>query len=125
MAIKISNTTVINNSRGIENVTSIFETNVSLGAGSTIDLSTGTYFYKAVTGATTFAVSNVPATGKTASFVLELQNAGSYAITWWSGLTWAQGTAPTLTTTGTDILGFYTNNGGNTWRGLVMSKDIK
>jgi hypothetical protein len=30
-----------------------------------------------------------------------------------------------LTVSGTDVLGFYTTNGGSTWRGLVLAYDIK
>lgn len=38
---------------------------------------------------------------------------------------WAGGTAPTLTASGRDALGFYTYDGGTTWTGLVLGKDIK
>jgi hypothetical protein len=30
-----------------------------------------------------------------------------------------------LITSGVDILGFFTSDGGTTWRGLVLSKDSK
>jgi len=51
-------------------------------------------------------------------------NIGS-TVTWWAGVKWAGGTAPTLTAAGVDILGFYTRDGGATWRGTMMSKDSK
>jgi hypothetical protein len=38
---------------------------------------------------------------------------------------WAAGTAPTLTASGRDVLGFFTYDGGTTWSGLVLGKDIK
>ena len=101
-----------------------FETRVAVAA-SDINLAAGNYFTKTISGTTTFTVSNVPASGTTASFILELTNGGSATVNWWSGMTWAGGTAPTLTAAGVDVLGFYTHDGGTTWRGLVLAKDIK
>ncbi len=94
-------------------------------AASNIDLSAGNFFTKTISGATTFTVSNVVSSGNTNNFILELTNAGSATITWWSGVKWAGGTAPTLTSAGVDILGFYTHDGGTTWRAMVLAKDSK
>lgn len=101
----------------------INETKVAISA-SAIDLTAGNVFTKTISGATTFTVSGTPASGTVASFILELTNPGAN-VTFWSGVKWAGGTAPTLTTTGTDVLGFYTHDGGTTWRGLVLAKDSK
>lgn len=90
-----------------------------------IDLATGNLFTKTISAATTLTVSNVPTTGTAASFILELTNAGSAAITWFSGVKWAGGTAPTLTASGVDVLGFYSHDGGTTWRGMLLAKDSK
>ena len=70
-------------------------------------------------------MSNVPSSGTGVSFILDLTNGGSSAITWWSGVKWAGGTAPTLTASGRDVLGFFTHDGGTTWTGLVLGKDVK
>lgn len=94
-------------------------------AANNIDLTTGNVFTKTISGATTLTVSNVPAAGTTASFILDLTNGGSAAITWWSGVKWAGGTIPTLTAAGRDVLGFFTHDGGTTWTGLVLGKDVK
>lgn len=94
-------------------------------AASNIDISTGNYFTKTVSGSTTFTVSNVPASGTVAAIVLDLTNGGSAAVTWWSGVKWAAGSAPTLTASGRDVLGFFTHDGGTTWTGLVLAKDVK
>lgn len=94
-------------------------------AASAIDLALGNFFTKTISGATTFTVSNVPPTGTAGSFVLELTDGGSAAVTWWSGVKWASGMAPTLTPSGVDVLGFYTHDGGTTWRGLLLAKDSK
>jgi hypothetical protein len=100
------------------------ETKTAMAANA-IDLSLGGYFSKTISGATTLTVSNVPASGKVGAFILELTNAGSAAITWFSGVKWTGGTAPTLTSAGIDVIGFYTTDGGTTWRGMVLSKDSK
>lgn len=105
-------------------ITGTREVRVAMPANA-IDLATGNLFTKTISGATTLTVSNVPTTGTAASFILELTNAGSAAITWFSGVKWAGGTAPTLTASGVDVLGFYSHNGGTTWRGLVLAKDSK
>lgn len=105
-------------------ITAAKEIKVSIAA-SNIDLALANFFGKTVTGATTFTVSNVPVTGIVASFILNLTNGGSATITWWSGTKWAGGTAPTLTAAGRDVLGFYTDDGGTTWTGLVLGKDHK
>lgn len=94
-------------------------------AASAIDISLGNYFTKTISSATTFTVSNVPATGTAASIILDLTNGGAFAITWWSGVKWVGGTAPTLTAAGRDVLGFFTHDGGTTWSGLVLGKDVK
>jgi hypothetical protein len=100
------------------------ETRVAI-ATSAIDLSAGNFFTRTISGATTFTVSNVVGSGSVNSFVLELTNAGSAAITWFSGVKWTGGTAPALTASGIDILGFYTHDAGTTWRGMLLSKDNK
>ena len=100
------------------------ETAVNL-TGSNIDINLGNYFYKTISGATTFTVSNVPVSGVAASFILDLTNAGSQTITWWSNVKWASGTVPTLTAAGRDILGFFTYDSGATWNGLLLAINIK
>ena len=105
-------------------VTGLRETRTAMGANA-IDLATGNFFSKTISGATTFTVSNVPATGTAATFILDLTNGGSAAITWFAGVKWAGGTAPTLTAAGRDVLGFFTHDGGTTWTGLLMGKDVR
>jgi hypothetical protein len=94
-------------------------------SASDINLSSSNYYSKTISGTTTFTVSNVPSSNTSASFILDLTNGGSATINWWSGVKWAGGTAPTLTASGRDVLGFYTYDGGTTWTGLVMAKDVK
>ena len=93
-------------------------------AASNIDVAAGGVFAKTISGATTFTVSNVPAAGIVASLILELTNPCTN-VTFWAGVKWPGGTAPTLTAAGVDVLGFYTRDGGTTWRGMVLAKDSK
>jgi hypothetical protein len=95
-------------------------------AGSgTIDCSSGNYFTRTITGTETITFANVPTTGNAYSFTLVLTNGGSAAITWGSTPKWPSGTAPTLTSSGVDILVFFTSDGGTTWRGNLVQKDSK
>jgi hypothetical protein len=93
-------------------------------AASDIDLSLGNYFTKTISGTTTFTVSNVATSGDVAAFILVLTNGGSATVNWFSGVTWNAATPPTLTASGVDILGFFTINGGTTWRGLVLAQAV-
>ena len=86
-----------------------------------INVANGSMFSTTITGSTTFTVSNVPSTG-VVSLLLEITNGGSNTVNYWSGVTWTNGTKPTLSTSGTDLLGFVTHNGGSTWRGILMGR---
>lgn len=90
-----------------------------------IDLNLGNLFTKVITENTDFTISNASPSGTVNSFILELTNAGSKTITWFSGVKWDGGTVPSLSASGVDILGFYSHDEGITWRGLVLSKDSK
>lgn len=109
---------------GLDVATGLHEARIAIAA-SDIDVRLGNYFTRTISGTTTLTVSNVPAAGKTAAFILELTNAGSATLNFWAGVKWAGGTAPTLTAAGVDILGFYTHDGGTTWRAMLLAKDSK
>jgi hypothetical protein len=98
---------------------------VSAISASDIDVSLANYFAKTITTTTTFTVTLIGAMNSAISFILVLTNGGSATVNWWSGMTWAGGTAPTLTTSGRDVLGFFTIDNGATWTGLVLGKDVK
>jgi len=104
-------------------LTGLRETRVAVSA-SDIDLATGNFFTKTISGATTFTISNVPASGTVGAFILELTNPASN-VTFWATIRWAGGTAPTPTTTGRDVFGFFTHDNGTTWNGFLIAKDIK
>lgn len=80
-----------------------------------IDCSSGNFFTKTINGNSTFTVSNVPAS-RAYAFTLELTHT-SGTVTWFSGVQWPGGTAPTLTTGKVHLFTFVTDDGGTTWRG--------
>ncbi len=92
----------------------------------TIDLTLGNIVTATTTGTTTWTLSNPPASGKAGMFTLILTNGGSSSQVWPSPNTkWIGGSAPTLTTSGKDIITFMTIDGGTTWNAIVAGLDIK
>lgn len=83
-------------------------------AAFAFDCDASNFFKKTCTGAHTISFTNVPA-GSWAG-VIELTNGGLGVLTLPSGSTWEGGAAPTLSTSGLDILTVYTMNGGTNWR---------
>jgi hypothetical protein len=102
-----------------------FKETSTASSSNNFNLANANYFTHTLSGATTFTVSNTASSGSVSTLILNLTNGGSAAITWWSGMKWAAGTAPTLTASGRDVLGFFTYDGGTTWSGLVLAKDVK
>lgn len=92
--------------------------------GNNVDLTQANYFTKTITGPTTLTVSGVPAPGTAIMVCLTVINGGSN-VTWFPGTKWSNGTPPVLTVAGTDILGFFTVDGGTTWRGLILAMDSR
>lgn len=105
-------------------ITGLRERQVAASANN-FDLATANFFSKTISGASTLTVSNTPTSGNAASFVLDLTNGGSATITWWSNMKWSGGVAPTLTSAGRDVLGFFTYDGGTTWNGFALGLDVK
>lgn len=101
-----------------------FAGNVVTVSASAIDCSLGNYYIKTASGALTWTFTNVPAS-RAFSVLLELTNGGTGTQTWPASVKWPGGTAPTLTTSGVDLLGFITDDSGTTWRGVQLMKDSK
>lgn len=100
----------------------IADTQAAITAAN-IDLSAAEFFYKTITANTTFTLSNIPASPRAALFFVVLTNGGAFTLTWWAGIKWAGGSAPTLTASGKDMLGFTQVDG--VWLGVVIGKDFK
>ncbi len=94
------------------------------GATVTFNLASGTKQKVTLGGNRTLALSNV-STGHV--FILKLiqDGAGSRTVTWFSTISWAGGSAPTLTTTlnKADVFGFI-QTGTNTYDGFVIGQNI-
>ena len=93
------------------------------GGSATIDLSTANNFRRQFNGTATVSFSNAPASNAF-GFTLLTVNAGAYSITWPASVDWVGGTAPILTSSGVDVLVFYTFNGGTTYYGFVTGKNL-
>ena len=116
-------TAVSISSNGISTLLSLAETKGTI-TSSNIDLSTGNYFAITISGTTSFTVTNVPASSTAVSFILDITNGGSATVNWLANTRWASGTAPTLTSAGRDVLGFFTYDSGANWSGFVLSKNL-
>ena len=73
---------------------------------------------------TSFVVSNLPPSGTAFFFTLKVTYGGSHSITWGSSVKWNAGTAPTLSTSGTDIFAFYTIDSGTTIYGFTAGQAV-
>jgi len=98
-----------------------------LGGGTdAIDITAGNVVTATVSTSTqTFTFTNPSATGKACSFTLILTNGGSQTVNWPSSVDWADGTAPSLTSSGVDILTFTTVDAGTIWYGFAAGTDMK
>ena len=72
-----------------------------------------------LSGNQTLTFTNPPASGSAGSFTLIVTNGGSATLTWPTSVDWAGGTAPTLTSSGVDVLTFLTVDGGSIWYGFA------
>lgn len=97
----------------------------NVGATRTFDLETGNFFTATLDQASTFTFSNPAGSGDFCGFVMQITNGGAFTITWPASVDWVGGNAPTLTTSGIDVLVFTTNDAGTTWFGFVSGLDIK
>jgi hypothetical protein len=93
------------------------------GGSVTLDLATANNFRRQFNGTATVSFSNAPASNAF-GFTLLTVNAGAYSITWPASVDWVGGTAPILTSSGVDVLAFYTFNGGTTYYGFVTGKNL-
>ena len=99
----------------------------ALGGGTDdIDLVSGNVVTATVdTSEETFTFSNPPGSGKAGSFTLILTNGGSQTVNWPASVDWVGGTAPSLTSSGVDVLVFITTDGGTVWLGFLTGLDVK
>jgi len=103
--------------------TAYLETLVSLsGTTPTVDCDEGNSFTLTTSGNTTFTFdySGVNlTTNDSYGFTLKVTAGGTHTLTWPASVDWAGGTAPDAPASGeTDVLVFYTVDGGTNWYGF-------
>ena len=105
--------------------TTFRETYSDLGTGGsvTLDLFTANNFKRQFSSTSTITITNAPATNAF-GFTFTMVNAGAYAITWPASIEWVGGSTPILTSSGTDVLTFFTFNGGTSYYGFVVGKNM-
>ncbi|MEI3453734.1 MAG: hypothetical protein V8Q91_10040 [Bilophila wadsworthia] len=94
----------------------------AISGAVTINLASGHYVVATVGGTVTINVSGAEP-GVCTAVMLELDNAGSAAVTWGMTPTWAGGVAPSLTASGKDYVGLCSRGEG--WAGVLVSSDAK
>ena len=97
-----------------------------LGGGSdNLDIENGNVISATIsTSESTLSFTNPSASGSCCSFTLILTNGGSQTVNWPAAVDWAGGTAPSLTSSGVDILTFTTVDAGTTWYGFAAGLDM-
>ena len=95
------------------------------GGTQDIDITVGNVVSATVdTNTNTFTFSNPSADGKACSFTLFLTNGGSQTVNWPGTVDWAGGSAPSLTSSGVDVLTFTTLDAGTIWYGFAAGLDM-
>lgn len=97
----------------------------NISGSVSINISNGNYVTGTVVGAVTSLIFTGQSSSNTSGFILKLTNGGAYSFAWPTSVKWPSGTAPTLTSSGIDILTFITDDNGVTWRGVLSMADSK
>jgi hypothetical protein len=84
-----------------------------------INIENGNVQTLTVGGNFTAVFLNPPASGAAGSLTLIITNGASSTLTWPSSVKWSSGAAPSLSSSGTDIVSFTTIDAGTTWYGFV------
>ena len=98
-----------------------YEQAVEAVAALDIDLSTGNYFTKTISAASTFTFSNPPSSGTVGSFTLELTVQTGGTAQWPSEVKFPGNNAPNITAGKTSIFVFITDDGGTRYRGAFLA----
>lgn len=96
----------------------------NVGGITTCDLSLARVFTLTVSGASTLAFSNVPSSTFAVYVDLLITNGAAFVLTFPASVTWLQGTAPTFQTAGVDLVRLVTRDGGTTWYGVHLGKNL-
>jgi hypothetical protein len=115
--------------RLITEVTMVVSGAITASGSPTVELNLDSANYFTIsasgTGTVTWQISNPPSSGRLQTFVIEYAGGGQKTNNWFTGTRWPGGVAPTLTSTGTDLLGFSSDDAGSLWRGVLLQRDSK
>ena len=104
-------------------------TQATASGAVTLDLVNGNVFDLTLTGNVTgLTVANLTASrSNTFTLILRQDSTGSRTVAWMSGVKWASGTAPTISTGASkvDVLTFLSVNGGTNWLGFTAGLDMR
>lgn len=91
----------------------------SVSTNTVINFEDGNVQTVTITGNCQFSFSNPPASGKSGTITLLITNGGSATTTWAAAVKWPGGVAPSLTSSGIDVVSFVTTDGGTNIYGFV------
>jgi len=97
----------------------------TVSGATEINISSGSMISVTIGGNTSFTFSDSLESGKSYSLTMVITNGGAYTITWPASIKWPQGTEPTLTVSGTDVLTFFSIDAGTTWYSVAAIVDCK
>lgn len=98
----------------------------SISGSHTLDLAAAGEFTMTLTASTTFVFTNTLTTGRSEVVYLRITNGGAsgVTVTWPASTKFAAGTAPTLTASGTDLLGVKYDTTTSTYMVFVIGLAI-
>jgi hypothetical protein len=92
---------------------------------TTIELSSGNFFSLNLSDNTTISFTNPPSTENAQKFQILLKASETISIVWPASVLWSSNSTPSEPASGqTDILEFYTSDGGNTYYGKLKEDNI-
>lgn len=96
----------------------------TVGATTTCDFSLARVFVFTVSQVTTLAFTNVPSSSFAVYADLVITNGSAFALTFPGSVTWLQGVAPSLQSSGVDVVRMVTKDGGTTWYAIQLGKNL-
>lgn len=121
MAIKVNNTTIIDDFSRVVNMGEVVNAFGATGTFATINLANGNFVTATLTGNCTFAFTGASAGASSFTLFLTNDGASGRSIAWPGSVRWPNGQIPIRTTTAgrTDVYTFFTLDGGASWYGSL------
>jgi len=91
----------------------------SVNSNTAVNFESGNVQTVTIAGNCEFSFSNPPASGKAGTVTLIITNGGSSTVTYHSSVKWPSDVAPSLTSSGIDIITFLTTDAGSNIYGFV------